>query len=154
MCPISSTMLNLYIMHPLRCCRCMLVMVNPAEKGSQEVSIPMAERAWREAHTTGAAAQTDSGVRPSDAVPEVDFDIVYVRSAAEASRAIQNALLQLRWDSRDHCLHPAPFILRDEPQLRIQHHLQSLPDCCASACPSSGTGTECGHAHLDWFEQP
>ena len=56
----------------------------------------MAERAWREAHTTGAAAQTEDGVSPADAVPDVEFDIVYVRSAAEAGRAIQNALLQLR----------------------------------------------------------
>jgi D-alanyl-D-alanine dipeptidase len=74
----------------------MLVVVNPAERGSREVSHPMADRAWREAHTTGAAAQTEDGVSPADAVPDVEFDIVYVHSAAEAGRAIQNALLQLR----------------------------------------------------------
>ena len=76
----------------------MLVVVNPAERGSQEVSIPMVERSWREAHTTGAAAQTEDGVAPSSA-PEVQFEVVYVRSTAEAAKAIQGALLQLRCDS-------------------------------------------------------
>ena len=76
----------------------MLVIVNPAERGSQEVSIPMAERAWREAHTTGAAAQTENGVEPSSA-PDVEFELLCVRSAAEAARAIQSALLQLRCGS-------------------------------------------------------
>ena len=73
----------------------MVVIVNPAERGSQEVSIPMAERAWREAHTTGAAAQTENGVEPSSA-PDVEFELLCVPSAAEAARAVQSALLQLR----------------------------------------------------------
>ena len=81
------------------------MIVNPAERGSQEVSIPMVERAWREAHATGAAAQSAEGVAPVDA-PEVGFEVLYVRSAAEASRAIQNALLQLR------CVRSGPSPLR------------------------------------------
>ena len=55
----------------------------------------MVERSWREAHMTGAAALTDHGISPAS-VPDVDFEIVYVRSAAEAVKAVQSALLQLR----------------------------------------------------------
>ena len=55
----------------------------------------MLERSWREAHTTGAAAQSEEGVAPTSA-PEAEFSILYVRSAAEAAKAIQGALLQLR----------------------------------------------------------
>ncbi len=71
------------------------MIVNPAERGSQEVSVPMVERSWREAHMTGAAALTDHGISPAS-VPDVEFEIVYVRSAAEAVKAVQSALLQLR----------------------------------------------------------
>ena len=74
----------------------MLVVVNPAERGSQEISIPMVERSWREAHTTGAAAQSEEGTAPTS-VPEAEFSILYVRSIAEAARAIQGALLELRY---------------------------------------------------------
>ena len=69
----------------------------------------MAERSWREAHTTGAAAQSEEGVAPTS-VPEVEFSIMYVRSTAEAAKAIQGALLQLRCDvmSASELTHPAP----------------------------------------------
>ena len=82
--------------------RCLLVVVNPAAgTGSREVSVPAAERHWHEAHVSGPAAPDaeDGGgsqQRPAAAVPEVEFDIAYVRTAAEAVRAVQNALLQLR----------------------------------------------------------
>ena len=68
----------------------------------------MAERSWREAHTTGVAAQSEDGVAPTS-VPDVEFSILYVRSAAEAAKAIQGALLQLRCVSpkhREHTLCP------------------------------------------------
>ncbi len=84
--------------------RCLLVVVNPAAgAGSREVSIPAAERHWHEAHVSGPAApDAEDGSGSSQqpiAVPKIDFDIAYVRTAAEAARVVQNALLQLRFGS-------------------------------------------------------
>jgi hypothetical protein len=70
------------------------VAVNPAAAGGREISIPAAERHWREAHVSGAAAPEDGAQPPR--VPEVAFDVVYVHTHAEAARAVQNALLDLR----------------------------------------------------------
>lgn len=81
------------------------MVVNPAAgAGSREVSVPAAERHWHEAHVSGPAApDAEDGGGSSQqqpvSVPEVDFDIAYVRTAAEAARAVQNALLQLRFGS-------------------------------------------------------
>lgn len=77
------------------------MVVNPAAGGgSREVSIPAAERHWREAHVSGPAAPDVEGQtlsQPPPDIPEVEFDVTYVRTAAEAAREVQNALLQLRW---------------------------------------------------------
>ena len=119
----------------------MLVVVNPAERGAQEVSIPMAERAWREAHTTGAAAQTESGVEPSSA-PDVEFELLCVRSAAEAARAIQSALLQLRCrpEGRPHpcacAVSPAECLICPEGRRR-----SSCMHGCWDACALSTQAT-------------
>ncbi len=74
-------------------------MVNPAAgAGSREVSVPATERHWREAHVSGPAAPDEGagGASQPIEIPEVEFEIAYVRTTAEAARAVQNALLQLR----------------------------------------------------------
>jgi hypothetical protein len=79
--------------------RCLLVVVNPAAgAGSREVSVPAVERHWREAHVSGPAAPDDGAGPASQPIepPEVEIEITYVRTMAEAARAMQNALLQLR----------------------------------------------------------
>ena len=79
--------------------RCLLVVVNPAAgAGSREVSVPAAERHWREAHVSGPAAPDDGAGPASQPIepPEIEIEITYVRTMAEAARAMQNALLQLR----------------------------------------------------------
>lgn len=75
------------------------MVVNPVERGAREVTPSAAESAWREAHTSGAAAP--AGGDPSQPtlaarVPEVAFEVAYVQTVEEAARAVQSALLDLR----------------------------------------------------------
>ena len=78
------------------------MVVNPAgERGAREVTPSAAEAAWREAHTTGAAAAQQQGgdpLQPPEPVqaPEVAFEVAYVQTVEEAARAVQSALLDLR----------------------------------------------------------
>ncbi|CAL8464190.1 g3725 [Coccomyxa elongata] len=123
--------------------RCLLVVVNPAAgAGSREVSIPAAERHWHEAHVSGPAApDAEDGGRSSQqpiAVPEIEFGIAYVRTAAEAARAVQNALLQLRERHRGPLMVVAEVPGGVERLTRDMPLLAEFPTCQVPAHSADG----------------
>lgn len=71
--------------------RALLVIVNPTTTTARDISAAAAERVWRE-----ACAASPEG--PAEGLPSgMEFEISYFQSAAEAARAIQRRLGQLRW---------------------------------------------------------
>ncbi len=72
-------------------------MVSPAASAAKEVTASSAEKSWREAATQAAAAAESSGSsQPPQASPQLQFEVVYVPSTADACKAVQRALTELR----------------------------------------------------------
>ena len=71
-------------------------MVSPAASAAKEVSSSTAERSWREAAEAAVAAESAGSSQPARGAPQLQFDVAYVQSNAEACKAIHRALTELR----------------------------------------------------------
>jgi len=72
-------------------------MVSPAASAAKEVTASSAEKSWREAATQAAAAAESAGSsQPPQGSAQLQFDVVYVPSTADACKAVQRALTELR----------------------------------------------------------
>ena len=77
-----------------QCCRALLVVVNPSASAAKEVSPAAAEKHWRDAVSQLAE---EAGPSQSQQDPgELQFDVIYVQSNADACKAIHRALSSLR----------------------------------------------------------
>ena len=72
-------------------------MVSPAASAAKEVTASSAEKSWREAATQAAAAAESAGSsQPPQSSTQLQFEVVYVPSTADACKAVQRALTELR----------------------------------------------------------
>ena len=71
-------------------------MVSPAASAAKEVSASTAEKSWREAVTQAAAESAETSQPPQDPA-QLQFEVVYVQSTAEACKALHGALTDLRF---------------------------------------------------------
>ncbi len=72
-------------------------MVSPAASAAKEVTASSAEKSWREAATQAAAAAESAGSsRPPRGSAQLQFEVVYVPTTADACKAVQRALTELR----------------------------------------------------------
>jgi hypothetical protein len=70
-------------------------MVSPAASAAKEVTASSAEKSWREA-ATQAAAESAGSSQPPQGSTQLQFEVVYVPSTADACKAVQRALTELR----------------------------------------------------------
>ena len=66
------------------------MIVNPTTTTARDISATAAERVWREAHAA-VGEQDAAGLSPN-----VEFEVAYVQTDAEAARTIQRHLANLR----------------------------------------------------------
>ena len=82
----------------------MLIMVSPAASAAKEVTASAAEKSWREAVTQAAAAAESAESSQAPRGPaQLQFEVVYVQSNAEACKAVHRALTELRSASYTFC---------------------------------------------------
>ncbi len=72
-------------------------MVSPAASAAKEVTASSAEKSWREAAAQAAAAAESAGSsQPAQGSAQLQFEVLYVPSTADACKAVQRALTELR----------------------------------------------------------
>ncbi|DBA81285.1 TPA: hypothetical protein ACH3X2_006902 [Trebouxia sp. C0005] len=110
--------------------RAVLIMVSPAASAAKEVTASSAEKSWREAATQAAAAAESAGSsQPPQGSTQLQFEVVYVPSTADACKAVQRALTELRQR------HRGPVVIVTQAAggaQRLHHDMPGLADfpCC------------------------
>lgn len=101
-------------------------MVSPAASAAKEVSASTAEKSWREAVTQTAAESAETSQPPQDPA-QLQFEVVYVQSTAEACKALHGSLTDLRFAS---CF---PFHAMDSMPKQARQYQVSMLQCSASS---------------------
>ena len=72
-------------------------MVSPAASAAREVNASSAEKAWREAAAQlQGAAESAGSSQPAQPPAQLQFEVMYVQSNADACKALHRALTELR----------------------------------------------------------
>ena len=83
--------------HKWLLCRAVLIMVSPAASSAKEVTASSAEKNWREAATqVQEAADSAASSQPAQPPAQLQFEVLYVQSNADACKALHRALAELR----------------------------------------------------------
>ena len=78
-------------------CRAVLIVVSPAASAAKEVTASSAEKSWREAAAQlQGAAQSAGSSQPAQLPAQLQFEVMYVQSNADACKALHRALTELR----------------------------------------------------------
>lgn len=101
-------------------------MVSPAASAAKEVSASTAEKSWREAATQAAAESAETS-QPPQGPPQLQFEVVYVQSTAEACKALHGALTELRFALF------FPIQVMDSMLKQARQHQDSILQCSASS---------------------
>ena len=73
-------------------------MVSPAASAAKEVSASSAEKYWQEAASQVAAeAESAGSSQPPPALAQLQFEVVYVQSVADACKAVHRTLTEFRF---------------------------------------------------------
>ena len=78
-------------------CRGVVIMVSPSASAAKELTASSAEKSWREAATQlHGAADSAGSSQPTRPPAQLQFEVMYVQSNADACKALHRALTELR----------------------------------------------------------